>query len=193
MNENNSLNRDLPIPQIVNNQQTELQLHQQIQSPTLQVDSHSLNRHIRRSTHSVSSLSQATNQSVVPINTNHVESFDQVISVCNEIDVEDACFATETLVRKCIKNEIWATNKFVTDNTIKKMNIKNRTNTRSVLNILLKHTRKEALDDIKRLRFWKRYGPMVQTEINVMKTICTRSIKDEIMIGTYIITFNYMI
>ena len=111
--------------------------------------------------------------------------------MCNEIDIETNCFATESLVRKCIRNQIWCNNKFVLDNTIKNMKIENKTNPKSVLNILLRFTQKETLNSLNRLKFWKRYGPMVQQEINLLKTICLRAIKDEIMIGEFILySFN---
>ena len=111
--------------------------------------------------------------------------------MCNEIDIEDDCFTTESLVRKCIRNEIWATNKFVTDNTIKHMKIENRSNPKSVLNILLKYTRKQNLDNLERLKFWKKYGGAVQLEVNVLKTITSRAIKDELMIGKFVLYFYY--
>ena len=196
MNEDNSsLSRGLPIPRLSNNQQQELQLHQQNQN-NQQNSSYVLSTPPtnRQSTNSVSSLSHATQQSIIPPNyVTHINTISKVINVCNEIDVEDDCDATTLLVRKCIKNEIWSTNKFITDNTIKCMKIGNRTNPKSVLNILLKHTRKDNLSDIDRLKFWKKYGPLVQIEINVMKTITTRHIKEELMLGKTFCTLLFIL
>ena len=67
------------------------------------------------------------------------------------------------------------------------MKIENRTNPKSILNILLHFTQKDNLNNIDRLKFWKKYGPVVQLEVNVLKTICTRAIKDEMMIGKFLI------
>ena len=71
----------------------------------------------------------------------------------------------------------------MTDTTVKHMKIDNRTNSRSVLNVLLKYTRKNNFNNLDRLRFWKKYSALVQQDLNVLKTVCIRSIKDEIMIG----------
>ena len=52
-----------------------------------------------------------------------------------------------------------------------------------MINVLLNFTRKSHLNDLHRLRFWKRYSIVVQKELNSMKTICTRGIKLEMMKG----------
>lgn len=196
MNEDQTLNRGLQIPRVDLNQQQQLQLYHQsqnTQNSNEYVGNNNLSSTNRRSTtNSLSSLSHVTQHSVVPSNTgNDTESISKVIDVCNEIDIEDDCHATESLVRKCIRNEIWATNKFVTDNTIKHMKIENRSNPKSVLNILLKYTRKQNLDNLERLKFWKKYGVAVQLEVNVLKTITSRAIKDELMIGKFVLYFYY--
>ena len=71
------------------------------------------------------------------------------------------------------------------------MKIENRSNPKSVLNILLKYTRKQNLDNLERLKFWKKYGGAVQLEVNVLKTITSRAIKDELMIGKFVLYFYY--
>ena len=193
MNENKTLNTGLHIPNVNLTEQRQLQLYQQSHSQSthntyINNDLLSNNAGIRQSSNSISSLSHATQQSVVPLNAiNDTESIAKVINICNEIDTEDNCGATESLVRKCIRNQIWCTNKFITDNTIKHMKIENRTNPKSILNILLHFTQKDNLNNIDRLKFWKKYGPVVQLEVNVLKTICTRAIKDEMMIGKFLI------
>ena len=190
MDANNRLNGGIHIPRVDLDEQQQLQLYRQSQSTS----NHSIQRSPnsnpnRRSTNSVSSISHATRQSIDATidTTDDSDSISKVINVCNEIDIETNCFATESLVRKCIRNQIWCNNKFVLDNTIKNMKIENKTNPKSVLNILLRFTRKDSLNNLNRLKFWKRYGPMVQHEINTLKTICSRAIKDEIMIGEFIL------
>ena len=74
MENDHSLGRGIPIPAIVNNQQLELQLHRQSHNHHLNQDLQSNNRNGQRSTNSLSSLSQATHQSVIPINNNEIES-----------------------------------------------------------------------------------------------------------------------
>ena len=190
MDANNRLNGGIHIPRVDLDKQQQLQLNRRSQSTSNHSIQHSPNSNTnRRSTNSVSSISHATRQSIdVTIDTtDDSDSISKVINVCNEIDIETNCFATESLVRKCIRNQIWCNNKFVLDNTIKNMKIENKTNPKSVLNMLLKFTRKETLNNLNPLKFWKKYGPMVQQEINVLKTICSRAIKDEIMIGEFIL------
>ena len=106
-----------------------------------------------------------------------------IMNVVNEIDKEKHCDATETMVKKCIKQQIWSTTKFVTDITIKSMNCQDRSNPNTLLNILLTFTRKNNLSDVHRFRFWKKYGSMVQKELNVLKTITTRSIRSAMLVG----------
>ena len=146
----------------------------------------------QRSTNSLSSISHATHATpTTPATHGSVHSTNQtsiakVIDICNDIDTAENCIATESLVRKCIRNQIWITNKFLSDLSIKAMKIENRDNPNTVLNILINYTRKNELNDLERLKFWKKYSGMVQHDLNNIKTICTRSIKEEVMIGTYL-------
>ena len=39
------------------------------------------------------------------------------------------------------------------------------------------------MNDVHRFCFWKKYGPMVQKELNTMKTIATQSIRTALMPG----------
>ena len=198
MNDDQTLNRGIQIPHVDLNQRQQLQLYHQSQNTQNRNEYVGTNvvasTNRRSTTNSLSSLSHATQQSVLPTNTvDDSESISKVIDVCNEIDIEDDCVATESLVRKCIRNQIWATNKFVTDNTIKHMKIENRSNPKSVLNILLKYTRKQNLGNLGRLKFWKKYGGVVQLEVNVQKTVTSRAIKDELMIGKFVFYFYYIV
>ena len=193
MNNNHSLNRGINIPTDDLTEERQLQLYNntntQSNTPNSQqsVINNQINNDYRRSTNSVSSLSNASPHLRGALAHNsrqdETESLSKVIDICNDIDAEHYCDATKTLVRKCIKNEIWRTNKFMTDTTVKHMKIDNRTNSRSVLNVLLKYTRKNNFNNLIRLRFWKKYSALVQHDLNLLKTVCTKGIKDEIMIG----------
>ena len=137
----------------------------------------------RRSTNSLSSISHAT-QAIVGTNISlHGSSISKVINICNNIDTAEDCIATDELVKKCIRNVIWTSNKFLSDLSIKATKIENHDNPKSVLNILINFTRKSELNDLDRLRFWKKYSGIVQQDLNNIKTICTRSIKEEIISG----------
>ena len=70
------------------------------------------------------------------------------------------------------------------------MKVENRDNPNSVLNILLNFTRKTNLTDLERLKFWKKYSGVVQQDLNNIKTICARSIKDEILAGKFILIYE---
>ena len=192
MNNNQILNGGINIPadDLTETQQLQLYNNTITESHTSNsqrtVLNNQSNNDYRRSTNSVSSLSNASPhlRGVLAHNRqDETESISKVIDICNDIDAEHYCNATETLVRKCIKNEIWRTNKFMTDTTVKHMKIDNRTNSRSVLNVLLKYTRKNNFNNLDRLRFWKKYSALVQHDLNLLKTVCTKGIKDEIMIG----------
>ena len=179
------LPQQLPIPHIDNdhmrnNNANQLLLIQNLQhntTPNCVTNRDENSGH--RSSHSISSLSGATN------NTNNTlrSTLSQVRDICNELDTEEHCEATHALVKKCIKQTIWHTCKFLTHTSIKGMKTEDRSNDNSLLNILLKYVRKQDINNIERLKFWTKYGWQVQKEINVMKTIVTKSIKDEIMAG----------
>ena len=108
-----------------------------------------------------------------------------VINICNDIDTEGVCLATDTLVKRCIKQVIWSSNKFLTDHTIKNMCITDRDNPNTIINVLINFTRKTNLSNAHRFRFWKKYSTIVQKELNTLKTVCTRQIKDKLMAGKY--------
>ena len=109
------------------------------------------------------------------------EAIVSVLNVCNDIDQEGICLATDSLVKRCIKQQIWPNNKFLTEQSVKNVKITDKTNKKTIINVLLNFTRKNHLNDLHRLRFWKQYSIVVQKEINSMKTICTQGIKLEMM------------
>ena len=102
----------------------------------------------QNSTNSVSSLSHTTTNT-------QPTCISQVIAVCNELDKEYDCLATESLVKRCIKHDVWNHNKFLTDLSIQRMKVDDEVNEKSILNILLKFTRKTNLNVLNRLKFWK--------------------------------------
>ena len=119
------------------------------------------------------------------INNEHtVNTISSVINVCNDIDKEEHCFATESLIKRCIRQHIWPHQKFISDLTIKNMNIHDKTNQNTILNKLINFTRRHNMSDLHRYRFWKKYGNIVKKELNSMKTICTRGIRDLVLSGT---------
>ena len=130
-----------------------------------------------------SSISNTTNGTVSSSDRYGQNGMSNILDVCNEIDTADECIATTALVKKCIRDEIWTTNKFLSDLSIKAMKIENKTNPNTLLNILLRYTRKGSLSNLDRLKFWKKYSGDVQQGLNSLKTMCTRSIKEEVMIG----------
>ena len=203
------LNNDITIPQTPTREMTTRNLsHEQhlalyqtntdqtsplVQSPQININQSPGFRHNenRRSSNSVSSVSHATQATVLgTIGTENNPIILQVINICNDVDKADDCIATEELVKKCIRNDIWASNKFLSDLSIKAIKVENRDNPNSVLNILLNFTRKTNLTDLERLKFWKKYSGVVQQGLNNIKTICTRSIKDEIMAGKFILIYE---
>ena len=154
----NSLTAGLSIPhvdtQAVENDQAAQQLmllqnaqqreeSQNISATTIINNSHN-NPH--RSTNSVSSISVATNNTQSSVLT-------RVADICNEVVQEDECEATDALVKKCIKQRIWHSCKFITQTSIKGIKIEDKRNPKSLLNILLQYVRKSHLNDLDRLNF----------------------------------------
>ena len=106
-----------------------------------------------------------------------------VINISNDIDTEKDCNIIKQMVRQCIRSQIWVHNKFLTDQIIKNMTITDRDNPNTIINLLLARTRKTNYSDAHRFRFWKKYGSLVQKELNTINTVCTRSIKNFLMRG----------
>ena len=130
-----------------------------------------------------SSISNTTNGTASGSDRSGQNGMSNILDICNEIDTADECIATTALVKKCIRDQIWTTNKFLSDLSIKAMKIENKTNPNTILNILLRYTRKDSLSNLDRLKFWKKYSGDVQQGLNSLKTMCTRSIKEEVIIG----------
>lgn len=106
-----------------------------------------------------------------------------VINISNEVNIEKDCDITKEMVKQCIRTQIWVNNKFLTDQSMKNMTITDRNNPNTIINLLLARTRKLNYSDAHRFRFWKKYGSLVQKELNTIKTVCTRSIKNYLMRG----------
>jgi hypothetical protein len=110
-----------------------------------------------------------------------------LIKVCNnavEPDNEKDS-AMISIVKTCVKDDVWPDTKFLTENCIKNQNFddddvgfKN-----SVVGKLLKKTRQLHLVLDKRVAFWGTYSGIVKDELNKLKTTRTRTIKEAIFKG----------
>ena len=161
---------------------------------TLQFQNENINRSSRNESIQLSELrmmSRDTNSRIgqsgslssVTTSSNHT-TLTKALDICNKVNCENECELTFTMVRKCVREEIWNDNKFLTDNSIKKIKFDERSmNNKNILNVLLKRTRKLNLDIYDRLKFWRKYGKEVQKELNTMKSTCTKQIKECLLKG----------
>ena len=93
---------------------------------------------------------------------------------------------TATLVRRCTKDMIWTNTKFLTDVSMQRVDAMNCTETDgSIVGLLLKNTRFTTTDNTKKVAFWRVYGPVVQRELNELKSNRARTVKDLILKGEY--------
>ena len=129
----------------------------------------------------------ATNTSIIDVNKNNIEQ--NLIMVCNSvvsINDEDECDALICMIIKCVKDDIWPDIKFLSNNAVRSMTFHDRRGfEKSVIGKLLHRTRQHDLNLVQRIRFWKKYSGIVQRKLNDIKTTRTKSIKDEILKGTY--------
>jgi hypothetical protein len=121
------------------------------------------------------------------VNNNDIEQ--NLIMVCNSvvtIDDVDECDAMICMIQKCVRDDIWPDIKFLSDNAVRSMTFHDRHGfEKSVIGKLLHRTRQRDLNLVQRIHFWKKYSGMVQKKLNDIKTTRTKSIKDEILKGTY--------
>lgn len=90
----------------------------------------------------------------------------------------------QVLVKACAREQIWTTTKFLDNDTINKMRIENHDGYgNSVVGTLLKHCRRDDLDPVLKLQFWRKYSRTVKDELNKMKTNCMKQIKNEVKNG----------
>ena len=68
-----------------------------------------------------STIGQSGSLSSVTTGSNHT-TLCRALDICNEVNCERDCELTLTMVRKCVREEIWNDNNFLTDNSIKKSN-----------------------------------------------------------------------
>ena len=138
---------------------------------------------IRMTQHTNSAIGKSGSLLSVTTSSNHT-TLTRALDICNKVNCENECELTFTMVRKCVREEIWNDNKFLTDNSIKKIKFDERSmNNKNILNVLLKRTRKLNLDIYDRLKFWRKYGKEVQKELNTMKSTCTKQIKECLLKG----------
>lgn len=92
------------------------------------------------------------------------------------------------LVKRCVREQIWSTTKFLDDETINKMRVENHPAfSQSVVGLLLERCRMTHIDPAQRLQFWQRYSKTVKEELSKMKTNCTKSIKEDLKNGKYMV------
>lgn len=100
--------------------------------------------------------------------------------------------ATHSMVKKCVKDLIWPSNKFLLDSQLQAYNITEDIKVLEdgggnmqlgILGILLKFTKKINVQYSEKVLFWKVYSPLVQKELNELKTNCARKIRDVMMKG----------
>jgi hypothetical protein len=110
------------------------------------------------------------------------KEMEEVCNVCNGLKVEVNSPATLSVVWSCVKIFVWPQTTFLTDWSIQTMNLDSTDN---VLGKVLQTTKKTNLTKIGRIKFWNKYGTVVQKELNDIKAARTRSIKDEVRRGMF--------
>ena len=94
------------------------------------------------------------------------------------------CEATATMVRKCTKDVLWQHNKFLTDDSMQRIDvIKCDKLDGSMISQLLRYTKFHTMNKVGKLKFWRVYGPVVQKELNEMKSNRARMVKDILLRG----------
>ena len=94
------------------------------------------------------------------------------------------CEATATMVRKCTKDVLWQHNKFLTDDSMQRIDvIKCDELDGSMISQLLRYTKFNTMNKVGKLKFWRVYGPVVQKELNEMKSNRARMVKDILLRG----------
>ena len=81
------------------------------------------------------------------------------------------------------KQFIWKNTKFLTDNTIKTMDVTGDPVPNNILGVLLTQTMQESMSIVDRITFWKKWGVEVKKTINDLKTSTSRQIKSDIIVG----------
>lgn len=108
----------------------------------------------------------------------------QEMSLGGGLSDGNLCDATTTLVKKCTRDVIWGTTKFLTDESMYKVNAMGCDEfDGSIIGLLLKTTKYMATSRIKKLDFWRKYGPVVQRELNEIKSNRARAMKETIIRG----------
>ena len=101
-------------------------------------------------------------------------------------DKEQSCPLTIIMVRQCAREELWNHVKFLTNDCIKNIDVENKSNNKkNALHILLKRVRRLNDTTYSKLRFWEYYAKDVQKELNIMKSTCTKHIKDNLLKGMW--------
>lgn len=94
------------------------------------------------------------------------------------------CEATATMVKKCTKDILWQHNKFLTDDSMQRVDVmKCDELDGSMVSQLLRYTKFNTMNKVGKLKFWRVYGPVVQKELNEMKSNRARMVKDILLRG----------
>ena len=81
------------------------------------------------------------------------------------------------------KQFVWKNTKFLTDNTIRTMDVTGDPVPNNILGVLLTQTIQESMSIVDRITFWKKWGVEVKKTINDLKTSTSRQIKSDIIVG----------
>ena len=190
MNQLNQLNNDIDIPNIT--PETTIQLQSQLERilnahKNLQLQTNSQQDNTMgigdvtpTIASDVSDLSGLTLDQIIKQQKNLIKVCNNVVEPDNEKDS-----AMISIVKTCVKDDVWPDTKFLTDNCIKNQNFDDDDNgfKNSVVGKLLKKTRQLHLVLDKRVAFWGTYSGIVKDELNKLKMTKTRTIKDAIFKG----------
>ena len=110
-----------------------------------------------------------------------------LIKVCQNVveanDKEDS--AMISIVRKCVKDDVWPDTKFLSTYCINNQKFDNENNgfSNGVVGKLLKKTRQLNLNILQRVSFWNTFSSVVKEELNTLKTTRSKAIKDAMIKG----------
>ena len=190
MNQLNQLNNDIDIPNITpeTTSQFRAQLerilnahnNQQLQTTSQQDNTMGIGDVTPTIASDLSDLSGFTLEQIIKQQKNLIKVCNNVVEPDNEKDS-----AMISIVKTCVKDDVWPDTKFLTDNCIKNQNFDDDDNgfKNSVVGKLLKKTRQLHLVLDKRVAFWGTYSGIVKDELNKLKMTKTRTIKDAIFKG----------
>ena len=126
---------------------------------------------------------------------NQKKIHNNLIKVCQNVveanDKEDS--AMISIVRKCVKDDVWPDTKFLSTYCINNQKYNNEDNgfSNGVVGRLLKKTRQLNLDILQRVSFWNTFSSVVKEELNTLKTARSKAIKEAMIKGKYMKYFDH--